>query len=35
MTALFQDQVLFIAYVFCWKNEYIFDNVSRIWVQKV
>ena len=35
VSALFNDQVLFILYVFCWNNEHILDNISRIWVQKV
>ena len=35
MLAFFHEQVLFFVYVFCWNNEYIFGNISRIWVQKV
>ena len=33
--SLFSQLGVFCAYVFCWNNEYIFDNISRIWVQKV
>ena len=35
VSALFHDQLLFVLYVFFWKNEYSFVNISRIWVQKV
>ena len=35
VSAFFHDQMLFFVYVFCWNNEYILDNVSRIWVQKM
>ena len=31
----FHDQLLFFVFVFCWNNEYILDNISRICVQKV
>ena len=35
MSALFHDQMLSLLYVFCWKNEHLLDNISRISVQKV
>ena len=35
MSALFHEHELFFVYIFCWNNEYILDNISRIWVQKV
>ena len=31
----FELQVLFLVHIFCWKNEYILDIISRIWVQSV
>ena len=34
-SALFNDQVLFFVYVFCSNNEYILENISSIWTQKV
>ena len=34
-SAIFYDQVLFFAYVFCWNNYYILHGVRGIWVQKV
>ena len=30
VSALFHDQLLFALYVFFWKNEYSFVNISRI-----
>ena len=35
VSALFHDQVLFFVYAFCWNNDYILGNISRIWVQSV
>ena len=32
VSALFHEQVLFFGYVFCWNNEYILDNINRIWL---
>ena len=34
-SALSHDQVLFFVNVFCWNNEYIPENIRRIWTQKV
>ena len=34
-SALSHDQVLFFVNVFCWNNEYITENIRRIWTQKV
>ena len=30
VAVLFQDQVLFFVYVFCWNNEYVIENLSHI-----
>ena len=35
VSALFHNLALFFVYFCCWNNEYILDNISRIWVQKV
>ena len=35
VSVLFHEQVLYFMYAFCWNNEYILDNISYIWVQKV
>lgn len=34
-SALSHDQLLFFVNVFCWNNEYITENIRRIWTQKV
>ena len=31
--SIFHGQVLIFMHVFCWNNEYIHGNISRIWVQ--
>ena len=35
VSTLFHDLALFFVYFCCWNNEYILDNISRIWDQKV
>ena len=35
VSVIFHEQVLFLVHIFCWKNEYILDIISRIWVQSV
>ena len=30
VSVIFHEQVLFLVLIFCWKNEYILDIISRI-----